>query len=325
MSAESSAPRPPRRRLPVTPPSWPSPGRRLRLPRVRPPFPVGAPPWPTTVPRPPAQSKLGTDYDTGWARRYPARLARVLITELVTRPVVKVVADPHVSGLDRIAHLEGPVVFAANHASHLDTPLLLSVIPERWRHRLAVAAAADYFFDKRAKAAFFSMWLAAVPIERRRVSRDSANRAADLLAGGWSLLIYPEGGRTPDGWGQPHSAGAAWLAERSGRPIVPIHVEGTRGILPRGSSRMRPGTTTVTFGRPLLPRGDTRGLAAQVEGDIAALGDEQASDWWSAKRRAATRATPALTGPPVGAWRRSWALGERRRLRSRGAEPRWPR
>ena len=56
------------------------------------------------------------------------------------------------TGLDRIAHLDEPVIFAANHASHLDAPLLLSVIPDRWRHRMFVAGAADYFFDTRLKA-----------------------------------------------------------------------------------------------------------------------------------------------------------------------------
>jgi 1-acyl-sn-glycerol-3-phosphate acyltransferase len=307
----------PQRRLPVTPAA----AVRIRLPR--PPFPLGAPRWPTTVPRPPVKSSLETNYDTAWARRYPARLGRLMINEVITRPVIRVVADPQVSGLDRIAHVDGPVVFAANHASHLDTPLLLSVIPDRWRHRTLVAAAADYFFDTRFKATIFSLWLGAIPIERRRVSRDSANRASALLSEGWSLLIYPEGGRTPDGWARPHSAGAAWLAERSGCPIVPVYVEGTRRILARGSSRLQPGTTAVTFGRPLGPRGDARRLAAEVERAVDALGDEQASGWWTARRRAAAGATPSLAGPPAGAWRRSWALGDRRRPAREAS--RWPR
>ncbi|MGI8492192.1 MAG: lysophospholipid acyltransferase family protein, partial [Acidimicrobiales bacterium] len=182
---------------------------------------------------------LGVDYDTDWARRYPARLARVLITEGLTRPVMHALADPKVEGLDRLAHLTPrdaiapPVIFAANHASHLDTPLLLSVIPEPWRHRTVVAAGADYFFDTKLKAAAFALAINAIPIERVRVSRASANRAESLLRQGWSLLIYPEGGRSPDGWGQSHRAGAAWLAVRTGLPVVPIHLEGTGRIPPR--------------------------------------------------------------------------------------------
>jgi 1-acyl-sn-glycerol-3-phosphate acyltransferase len=241
----------------------------------------------------------------------------VLVQELVSRPVVQAIAAPRVDGLDRIAHLDEPAIFAANHASHLDAPVLLSVIPERWRHRMFVAGAADYFFDTRTKAVAFALLLNAVPIERQRVSRDSANRVAELLAEGWSLLIFPEGGRSQDGWGQAHRPGTAWLAVRSGRPVVPVHIEGTRLILPRGSSRVRPGTTHVTFGRPLRPEagGDARALAAELERAVAALADEQTTDWWTARRRAAARSSPSLTGPEAADWRRAWALGASRRER----------
>ncbi len=146
------------------------------------------------------------------------------------------------------------------------------------------------------------------------------------------MLIFPEGGRSPDGWGQPHRAGAAWLATRTGRPIVPVHIEGTRQIMPKGSNRLRPGTAYVTFGRPLRPEpgGDPRVLADQLERSIAALADEQTTDWWTARRRAASRTSPSLTGPDAGAWRRTWALGDdrsRRRGARRGSRPkdRWPR
>ena len=274
------------------------------------------------------------DYDSEWARRYPARFARVLVQEFVSRPLVQAVASPTVTGLDRIAHLDEPVIFAANHASHVDAPLILSVIPERWRHRMFVAGAADYFFDTRIKAAVFAFLLNAVPIERQRVSRESVNRVADLLAEGWSLLIFPEGGRSPDGWAQEHSAGAAWLGARTGRPVVPLYVSGTREILPKGGNTIRPGRTRVTFGKPLRPSGggsasEARALADEIERAVAALADEQTTDWWTARRRAAAGRTPSLTGPDAGAWRRSWALGPRDRGSDRGRRggpsQRWPK
>ncbi len=287
------------------------------------------PNWPGGIPRPPMKRNLGMEYDTEWARRYPARFGRVLVSELVARPVVHLLAAPRVDGLDRIAHLDEPVIFAANHSSHLDAPLLLSVIPERWRNHMFVAGAADYFFDTRFKAISFAFLINAVPIERQRVSRESANRVAALLAEGWSLLIFPEGGRSPDGWGQPHRAGAAWLGVRTGRPIVPVHLEGTRRILAKGSTRLQPGITHVTFGRPLRPveGGDPRLLAADLEAAVAALADERTTDWWTARKRAASRTSPSLTGPEAGEWRRTWALGDRapagRRTRGGGPE-RWP-
>lgn len=300
--------------------------KRLRRPAGK--FPWVAPSWPATVPRPPVERTLGVNYDTEWARRYPSRLARVLLTEAITTPVMKVLADPTVAGLDRIAHLDGPVVFAANHASHLDTPLLLSVIPGPWRHRTVVAAGADYFFDTRIKAAAFSLAINAIPIERTRVSRASANHAAALLGAGWSLLIFPEGGRSPDGWAQPHTRGAAWLAVRTGRPVVPIHVEGTGQILARHAKRIHPGSTRVTFGKPLHSDGgaDARELADSLERAVTALADEGMTDWWTATKRAAARTNPSLTGPrEAGSWRRTWALGDKRRKGRRpGDHGRWP-
>jgi len=327
MFAERTPPVP-ARRLPVTPGA----GARLRLPRPRGSFPFLAPDWPGGVERPPAERDLGVDYDTEWARRYGVRLARVMVTEALTRPLLRLLASPRVDGLDRIAALDEPVIFAPNHASHIDTPLLLTVLPERWRHRTVVAGAADYFFDKKWKAHWFAFSINAIPIERQRVNRRSADLAADLLHEGWSLIIFPEGGRSPDGWGQAHQRGAAWLSVRTGRPVVPVYLEGTRRILPKGGGKLKPGSVHVTFGAPLRPGegGDARDLAVRVEHAVASLADEQTTDWWTARRRAAARTTPDLRGPDAAAWRRAWALGAQSRRRSRlsplspGGERRWP-
>ena len=302
------------------------PGLLGRLPRPRSAgFPWVTPTWPGGAERPPEEPTLGVDYDTAWARRYGVRLARAMVTDAISRPLVRAIAAPTLEGTERLAGVHGPVIFAANHASHLDTPLLLTSLPERFRHHTVVAAGADYFFDKRWKAAMWAFTIAAIPIERRRVSRRSAELATELLQRGWSLVIFPEGGRSPDGWGQEFTGGAAYLAVRTGAPIVPVHLEGTARILPRHGGRIRPGHTTVTFGHPLRVSEDTdrRSLALRVEREVAALADEQASDWWSARRRAAAGATPSLTGPDTSAWRRTWALERRRRAR-RSPRRRWP-
>ncbi|HET6812028.1 MAG TPA: lysophospholipid acyltransferase family protein [Acidimicrobiales bacterium] len=286
---------------------------RVRLPRLRVPRPAGfpwsAPTWPGSVPMPPPERHTGVDYDTEWSRRYGVRLARAVLVESLARPFVHAVVPPTVEGADRLEELEGPLVFAANHNSHLDTALFLSALPRRYRHRLVVAAAADYFFDNRWKAALSSFALAAVPIERTRISRRSADLPAELLADGWSVLIYPEGGRSPDGWAQPFQGGAAYLAIKTGAPIVPVHISGTDVALPRGARRLQPTRTTVTFGRAVLPEPgeNARRVAARLEAEVAALADERRTDWWQARRRAASGDTPPLSGPEVGGWRRSWA------------------
>jgi 1-acyl-sn-glycerol-3-phosphate acyltransferase len=273
----------------------------------------------------PPESKVGADYDTEWARSYPARAARVLLVAGVVRPAMELLAPPRVKGLDRLEDVEGPVVFAANHHSHVDTPLLLSVIPEPWRHHLFIGAAADYFFGNRITSTLSALVIGAIPIERTKVTRTSADQAAELIDDGWSMLIFPEGGRSPDGWGQAFRGGAAYLAIRCGVPVVPVHVDGTDRILPKGRSMPRPTPTVVTFGTPLVPGEgeDSRRMAARIEAAVAQLGDEAGSDWWQARQRAAKGDTPSMQGPSAGAWRRTWALGDRRSGRRRTRRS-WP-
>jgi len=275
----------------------------------------------------PEEQTTGAAYDTDWARSFPARWARTVLLESVVRPAVAAIARPERRGLDRLAELDAPVVFAANHHSHVDAGLLLSSLPEPFRYKVFTGAAADYFFRTRASSALAALTLNAIPIERSKVTRRSADQAATLIDDGWSMVIFPEGGRSPDGWGQPFRGGAAYLAIRCGVPVVPVHLQGTGRILPRGSKTLRPGRTVVTFGRPVWPAvgESSQKFAMRLQHEVAALADEATTNWYSARKRAHARASPALTGPEVGAWRRNWALGDRRsRRRTETAPLRWP-
>ncbi len=327
-----------------------------------PPFPLGRPTWPTGLPRPAPKRRVGLDYDHEWSRRYPVRLARAVLLDDVTRPLARVLAPTTLRGLEYLAVVQAPVIFAANHASHLDTPLVLASLPLRFRHRTVVAAAADHFFDRTWKAALWSFAVAAVPIERHRVSRRSADTAALLVEEGWNLLIFPEGGRSPDGWQQPFRGGAAYLARRTGRPVVPVHLHGSRQVLgkaegdsdrPRGGSgtearrsgRLRRAPVTVAFGKPLWPKEgeDARRFGERVERAVSLLGAELRTDYWRALRMAGPWEGPdalmALArGPEASHWRRSWAMagpagGDGRRPQAdfrralslaRGRRRRWP-
>lgn len=243
------------------------------------------------------------------------------------RPAVAALGAPERDGLDRLSGLtDGPVIFAGNHHSHLDTPVVLTSIPEPWRHRVFVGAAADYFFRTRFTAAASALVIGAIPIERSKVSRRSADQAARLIDAGWSMLIFPEGGRSPDGWGQPFRGGAAYLASRCGVPIVPLHIAGTQRILRKGAKLPTPANVRVTYGSPMRPtEGESASrFGARVEQAVAELADEATTDWWQARRRAAASTTPSLTGPDAPAWRRAWALGDRSRKRRRQTRS-WPK
>ena len=293
-----------------------------KLRRVQ--FPFRAPTVPAGVAVQDRGPQLGADYDTEWARKPAARVARAGLVNGVMRPLVYALGSPRRRGLDRLSLIEGPVVFASNHHSHVDTPTLLTSIPVRWRKKLVVGAAADYFFGSRVSSALSAFVIGAIPIERTKVGRKSADLARGLIDDGWSLLIFPEGGRSPDGWGQPFRGGAAFIALRAGVPVVPIHLDGTGRVLRKGGSLSR-SQVTVTFGEPLRPIDgeDARKYAVRIEAAVAALADEAATDWWTARRRAYAKQSPSLGGPDAGAWRRSWALGAKSKSVARRRR-RWP-
>jgi 1-acyl-sn-glycerol-3-phosphate acyltransferase len=295
-------------------------------------FPLASPSWPATVERPDPERKIGLDYDHEWSRRYPVRLARAMVMDNVARPAARILAPATVRGLEHLHNLEGPVIFAANHASHIDTPLLLTTLPVDMRHHTVVAGASDFFFDRTWKAVMWSFAVAAIPIERHKINRRSGDAAAELLEEGWNLVIFPEGGRSPDGWTQSFTGGAAYLARRTGRPVVPVYLHGTRHVLPKtpgadgippgGSGteakkggRLRRSPISVLFGAPLSPdEGEnTHRFSDRVEAAVATLAREVQSDWWQARRAispadALEGADTAHRGPDAPAWRRAWAL-----------------
>ncbi len=270
-------------------------------------------------------NRTGAGFDTTWARRWPARMCRAAIVEGPMRVMVQVLASPRRYGTDRLSELNGPVIFVANHHSHIDTPLLLTSIPEHLRHRTVVGAAADYFFANRLSGTTAALVIGAIPIERARIGRRSADLAASLIDDGWSLLIYPEGGRSPDGWGQPFRGGAAYLSLRCGVAVVPICVRGTGVIWRKGRRLPQAGEASVTFGVPMTPAFGERAprFAARIEAAVAALADEASSDWYSARKRAHAGTSGTLTGPPSGAWRRQWALNHQPRQQTRQQRT-WP-
>jgi len=298
-------------------------------------FPYRAPNVPKGVEVPEEPPTLGADYDTEWARTPIARAARGVITEGPLRLLIAGLARPEVTGLDRLADLvelddPPPAIFAPNHHSHIDTGLMIRSIPMCWRRELVVAAAADYFFDAHWKAALSALSLNAIPIDREVTGRKSSDMFRDLVADGHSLLIYPEGGRSPDGWGQDFKGGAAYLSSRTGAPVVPVFIDGTGAIFGKGMKRPKPGRTKVVFGAPLWPSADenTRRYNARIEAAVTRLGDEALTDYWTAAKRAARGTSPKLTGPDYNGWRRQWELGEHRKLGAAGLrrrqKRRWP-
>ena len=106
---------------------------------------------------------------------------------------------------------------------------------------------------------------------------------------------------------------------------MPVHIDGTYRIWPRGGSRVRRSPTRVTFGSPIVAaEGESsRRLEARIDRVLGTMADEARTDWWSARRRAASGETPSPRGPAASAWRRAWALGPDPHAGDAGDETRW--
>ncbi len=217
------------------------------------------------------------ELDVPWARSAPARFVRERFMQFVLNPVMDYYAARQATGKEKLSSLKGPVILVANHASHMDTPVILSALPRKLRKRTAVAAAADYFYRNKLTASLVSLIFNTVPIERRKGTSVSVTKSTShldtLLDDGWNLLLFPEGTRSRGGVPGRVRRGAAVLAAAHNLAIVPIKVTGTADAMPPGriwpkrlhgrvfSHRHR---ITVSFGEP-IQGGDSNALIDRVQ------------------------------------------------------------
>jgi 1-acyl-sn-glycerol-3-phosphate acyltransferase len=245
--------------------------------------------------------KAAAQLDIPWARSWPAGLVRENFMRLVLDPVMDYYAARRATGREKLESVKGPVILVANHASHLDTPVILSALPRRLRKRTVVAAAADYFYRNRVVAGLVSLIFNTVPIERNRGGGMSKNggHLDTLLDQGWNLLLYPEGTRSRDGMPGPLRRGAAVLAASHNLTIVPIRVTGTAEAMPpgrfwpsrrRGKPVSRRHRIEVSFGEPIIASGDADAVMEYVR---TFFHNGSVSPYRSPYRRRATAGTPS--------------------------------
>ena len=168
-----------------------------------------------------------------------------------------------VRGLDRV-DFSRPHVFAANHQSMLDVPVLIGALPAP----LLFVVKEELRRVPLLGAYMRALGMIFIRRRARRGSLDELGQSARRLAEGKSLLIFPEGTRSPDGRIGPFKPGAFLPAIDAGATIVPVAMDGPGRVLPRGGFRVRPGKITVAVGSPVptadLGREDRKALARQV-------------------------------------------------------------
>lgn len=249
------------------------------------------------------------EFPTAWARSPVGRLAREAVQRLGLFPLFHFEVETSVSGVDILDRLEAPAIFIANHTSHLDTPAILSALPYDWRRRTAVGAASDYFFNVWWRAVGTPLIFNTFPVPRGGARR-AARLARELLDGGWSVVLFPEGTRSTDGWLGSLRAGAAWLAIEAGVPVVPVAILGAYQAMPKGRRWPAPGRppVRVRFGDPVHPAPGERAseLIQRLQQALATTLDEEGTTWWQAVQRQARGEVPSHRGPQAARWRRLW-------------------
>ena len=269
-------------------------GRRPLIPRSAEPY---------------AEPKQERVFPTAWARTTAGIAARQTILKFGMKPLLWSEITPRVHGLDNLAGLDGPVLFVSNHTSHIDATLIMISLPDQWQERTAVGAAKDYFFDVWWRQIFTALIYGAFPIDRT-AGRRATSTARQLLDEGWSIVVFPEGARSPDGHQRRFRHGASRLSLEANVPVVPIAIRGAYQAMPKGRNWPRRGRPPVSirYGRPLVPsEGEShQELSMRMQRSIAQLHDEDANDWWVALHRSQRNETPSLVAAPGATWRKRW-------------------
>jgi long-chain acyl-CoA synthetase len=222
-----------------------------------------------------------------WSRSRAVRLVRELCLATWVLPLARVFARIRVEGRGHLDAIDGPVIFAANHQSHMDTPVILAALPPRWRRRVGVAMSKEFFEahfhpsghpwrERVTKGLWYYLALFffnAFPLPQREAgARQALRHAGELVSSGTSVLIYPEGARTETGDVGAFRPGVGMIGARLSVCVVPVGLEGVDRVLHRSWVWPRRGPVRVAFGAPMTLAGDDyAALALRVEQSVRSL------------------------------------------------------
>ena len=222
-----------------------------------------------------------------WSQSPLARMFRSTALSAFLLPLTRIFAWLTVDGTEHIKSTRGPVLFAANHQSHLDAPVILNALPRNRRHTVATAAALEWFSahfyplgfswwaKTRSKLSYYltALCFNIVPLPQRETgTRDAMRYLGTLLADGSSVLIFPEGRRSKTKTINQFRPGVGMLAAQLEVPVIPVRIQGINKIWPEGRRMPRVGRARVTFGPAMRFSGsDYEEIARQIEDAVNTL------------------------------------------------------
>jgi len=216
-----------------------------------------------------------------WALRWPVTWIRLLVHYLLLRPAVFLLGWPHIEGRENLRGVRGPVLVICNHIDDVDPGFVLTALPARIRHKLAVATGGEALEILRTPSVTRNLaartydrikWTSGVgllnlfPLPREAGFRQSFAHAGECVDRGYSILVFPEGHHTTDGKLRPFRAGVGLLANNLSIPIIPVRIDGLFEVKHAGRKFARPGEVRIKLGAPMQPSSaDPQEIARELQ------------------------------------------------------------
>jgi 1-acyl-sn-glycerol-3-phosphate acyltransferase len=229
-------------------------------------------------------------------------VARLAFLTLVARPLARVFTGADVIGLERLPK-GGPAIVVANHTSHVDTLLLLTIFPARLMAKVRPVAAADYFLRGPVIGWFSRTLVGIVPVARTGgLHEDVLAPARAALAAGDIVIVFPEGTRGPatDALGPLKSGVARLAAAFPDAPVTPVWIEGAGRVLPKGAVLPAPMNCTALVGEPIRWTGDSAAFMEALRASLEDLKSAAPPQRWMSEESPGPPPDPPPTSDAAG-------------------------
>jgi long-chain acyl-CoA synthetase len=223
-----------------------------------------------------------------WVLHWPVTWLRLLAHYLLMRPAIVLLGWPRIVGREHLQGITGPLLVISNHLGDVDPGFILTALPARFRHRLAIAAGGETLesFRTPPKDRNFLLriydrvkWTLGVsllnlfPLPREAGFRKSFAYAGEAVDKAYSVLVFPEGRHTKDGKLNPFRAGIGLLAQNLGIPVLPMRIDGLFEVQQSGKRFAAPWKISVRIGKPLTfpPDVNAEEIAEDLQNAVAQL------------------------------------------------------
>lgn len=213
------------------------------------------------------EAAAGTGYHyPAWVLRRPITWLRMAAHYLLMRPAIILLGWPRMEGREHLRGVNGPLLVVSNHVGDVDPGFILTALPARFRHHLAIATGGEALEALRTPASDRNILLRAYdrlqwflgvsllnlfPLPREAGFRRSFAYAGEAVDRGYSVLVFPEGRHTTDGKMRPFRAGIGLLAQNLGIPVLPMRIDGLFELKQQGKKFALPWKIRVKIGKPM--------------------------------------------------------------------------